>query len=353
QFTEEDKRLVLDRHLAILARVVPAYRQAQQRGQVELTTSPYYHPIVPLLCDLRSAHAALPHLPIPEHGFRHPDDARWHLTQALERHAATFGQRPQGLWPPEGSVSEDVVRLAIETGIRWMATDEEILWRTLKTSRSLSLLYRPHLLHRQQGRTAAIFRDRELSDLLGFVYSQWPAPAAVQDFLKRLEGIARQLRTERLPALVSIILDGENAWEFYPRDGHDFLQGLYEALAGDERFRVVTVSEFLDRFPLDQTPSLPELFAGSWIDGNFATWIGHPEKNAAWTHLAKAREDLAASAQAPLEKSSSLTGQAPEDVWRHFYIAEGSDWMWWYGDTHSSAQDEEFDALFRTHLANG
>ena len=346
-FTEAQKQHLLERQLDILKRIIPAYRAAQERGQVELTTSPYYHPIVPLLCDIRSAHVALPHLPMPETTFHHPEDARWHLQKALARHQAVFGQRPFGLWPPEGSVSEAVVQLALEEGLRWTATDEEILWRTLKIARSPSLLYRPHLVRRKGRTLAMVFRDRELSDLLGFVYSQWSPSLAIQDFLRRLEGIYQQFRTEKTPALVSIILDGENAWEFYPRDGHEFLRGLYQALAGDERFRVVTVSEFLAQFPLDDSPSLPELFAGSWIGGNFATWIGHPEKNTAWTYLAHLRQELAAT-----KREAEPVKGAPERAWQSLYVAEGSDWMWWLGDTHSSAQDEEFDRLFRAHLAN-
>ncbi len=342
-FTEEEKRRVLEAHRALIAQVIPLHRAAAERGQIELTTSPYYHPIMPLLCDLRAAQTALPHVALPKAPFRHPEDARWHLQTALARHQAAFGAPARGLWPPEGSVSEEAVRLAAEAGIRWIATDEEILWRTLKAPRSPSALYRPHLLRRKAGEVAIVFRDRELSDLVGFVYSQWDARPAVEDFMKRLSAVYEQFRNAERPALVSIILDGENAWEFYPNDGHDFLMSLYGALASDDRFRCVTVSEFLQQYPLDHAESLPELFSGSWIDGNFATWIGHPEKNAAWEHLARAREALA-----------SQNRETPEGLqaWQNLGAAEGSDWMWWFGDTHFSAQAEEFDQLFRTHLAN-
>lgn len=343
-FTEEEKRYVLDRHVALIEQVIPAYRQAAERGQIELTTSPYYHPIMPLLCDSRVALAALPHVTLPSAPFRHPEDARWQLQEGLARHQTAFGQPARGLWPPEASVSEEVVKLALEAQVSWMATDEEILWRTLKTSRAPSALYRPHLIRRKSQQMAMIFRDRELSDLIGFVYSQWNPKLAVADFLNRLGSIHQQFRTSQAPALVSIILDGENAWESYANDGHEFLTGLYAALAKDDRFRCVTVSEFLQQHPVDHADSLPELFSGSWIDGNFATWIGHPEKNAAWHLLAAARDALSARSREDPRYAAA---------WKSLWAAEGSDWMWWFGDTHYSAQAELFDQLFRTTLANG
>jgi alpha-amylase/alpha-mannosidase (GH57 family) len=342
-FSEDDKRYILEQHRLLIAKVIPAYKEAAARGQIELSSSPYYHPILPLLCDVRSANVALPHLLLPQTLFRHPEDAKWHLKEGLLRHKSAFGELPAGFWPPEGSVSEEVVRLAIEANVRWIATDEEILWRTIKSSRSLSKLYRPHILRRKGAQLAIIFRDRELSDVIGFVYSQWDSKIAVADFMKRLENIQQQFKSADQPALVSIILDGENAWESYQNDGHEFLMGLYEALSRDERFQCVTVGEFLAKHPLEGTESLPELFSGSWIDGNFATWIGHQEKNAAWVQLAKARESLA---------KYSREDPAYREAWKSLSIAQGSDWMWWFGDTHFSAQAEEFDQLFRAHLAN-
>ncbi len=342
-FTEEEKRYVLEQHIHLTAQVIPAYREAARRGQIELTISPYYHPIMPLLCDTRSAHVALPQLPLPPPIFRHPEDAAWQLREALLRHERAFGSPAAGVWPPEGSVSEEATRLMMEAGVRWLATDEGILWRTLKTSRSAQMLYRPHVLRRKFGQMAILFRDRELSDLLGFVYSQWDPKIAIEDFIRRLAEIRQLFESSEQPGIVSVILDGENAWESYANDGHEFLTGLYGALANDDRFRCVTVTEFLQQYPLETTESLPNLFAGSWIDSNFATWIGHPEKNAAWAHLIQARDAIA-----------SLSREVPrgQDAWRCLGIAEGSDWLWWFGDTHFSAQAEEFDRLFRIHLSN-
>jgi len=346
QFTEADKAVVLGKQLEILGQVVPAYREAQERGQVELSCSPYYHPIIPLVCDLHAAHAALPQMTLPPVSFYHPEDAQWHIVNGLARHEAVFGRRPQGMWPSEGSVSDELAGLVAQQKVQWIATDEEILWRTLRIAPSDQVLYRPHLIRRPEGEVTIIFRDRELSDLIGFVYSQWDASMAAADFVRRLEGI-RERASQGPPALVSIILDGENAWEFYPQDAHNFFSALYQALSKDDRFRLVTVSEYLAQFPPDRNSALTGIFAGSWIDGNFATWIGHPEKNTAWSHLATVRDDLVQLQQAIDAQDPSLA-----KAWRSFYAAEGSDWEWWLGDTHSSAQDEEFDRLFRMHLAN-
>ena len=345
RFTEDEKRYILDAQQRILARVIPAYREAAARGQIELTTSPYYHPILPLLCDTNAARQALPHVALPAVAFRRPEDARWHLQQSLARHEQAFGRRAEGLWPSEGSVSEAVAGLAIEAGLKWIATDEEMLWRTLRTGRSPSLLYRPHRIQRAGGETAIVFRDRELSDLVGFTYSQWEPRSAAADLIKRLHAIQEQVQPAGQSALVSIILDGENAWEGYHNDGHDFFTALYEGLAADARLRCVTVGEFLREHPASGE-SLPEVSSGSWIGGNFATWIGHPEKNAAWVHLAAARD---ACGPPPGREDVSADRQA---AWRSLGAAEGSDWMWWFGDTHFTAQADEFDQLFRTHVAN-
>lgn len=339
RFTEEDKTLVLQAQLETIAQVIPAYQQAALRGQVELTTSPYYHPIMPLLCDLQIARKALPHVSLPEVSFQHPEDARWQLEKALARHEKAFGKRPDGLWPPEGAVSEAAIQTMMMAGLSWVATDEEILWRTLKASRSASELYRPRRIQRDGQELAIVFRDRELSDLIGFVYSRWNTREAIADFLKRLEDIYRQTKAFEHPVLVSIILDGENAWEYYPENGNPFLTGLYQALEKDDRFRCVSVSEFLQLPSAIREESLPELFAGSWIQGDLSTWIGHPEKNAAWVQLAIARQAMDILA-------------IPDEARKSLGMAEGSDWMWWFGDTHVSQQAEEFDRIFRTHLSN-
>ncbi len=341
-FTEEDKAAVLQAHLDLLGRILPAYREAASRGQIELTASPYYHPILPLLCDTRSARAALPDLPLPKLAFRHPEDARWQIETGLARHAQVFGDRPRGMWPSEGSVSEETLALLLEAGIEWTATDEAILWRTLGRIRNPEDLYRPHRLERDGRSLWMVFRDRELSDLIGFTYSKWEADAAATDLTRRLGEIHQRMAHAPRQGLVSVILDGENAWEGYRDDGHPFLTALYHALAGDPRFRCVTVSEYLREQAPQDAPSLPPVAAGSWIDANFATWIGHPEKNTAWTRLAELREAL---------RGANIPPDRQQAVQHSLGMAEGSDWMWWFGDTHVTAQPAEFDRLFRAHVS--
>ena len=344
RFSEEEKQYVLAYHLFLIGQVIPAYRAAAEHGQIELSTSPYYHPILPLLWDQRAARKALPMLPLPEKTFRAPEEARWHVEAAIKRHKEVFGQLPQGMWPAEGSVSQEIAQLFCEVGIRWIATDEEILWRTLNVSRNRRLLYQPHQVRHQENTLNIIFRDHELADLIGFVYSRWDPQQAAADFMRRLGEIHHEALHWSEPALVSIILDGENAWESYPHDGHEFLMALYHALAKDQRFRCVTVNEFLQAHPPQHTQVLPELFSGSWIDANFSTWIGHPEKNAAWRQLTTSYEAF----------STALPGSVTDHrAWMSLRMAEGSDWMWWFGDTHVSAQAEEFDRLFRLHITNG
>lgn len=338
-FTEADKAVVLAKHRALMMQVVPAYRAAQDRGQVEVSTSPYAHPILPLLADSSVAQEATPGLPLPRMRYAYPEDVTTHLRRARETYARHFGGAPSGLWPSEGAVSAAILPAVAAHGFQWLASDEAILWKSLGGSRPKSALYQPHRIE-VEGRTLALlFRDRELSDAIGFSYAGQPAAQAVADFLQRLHRIRRQ--THDPAALVTIALDGENAWEHYPNDGEEFLSRLYEALSREDSLRCVTVSEYLAAHP--PQVSLGRLAPGSWIRGDFTTWIGDDEKNQAWELLAQARSMVAqVPTHPPHRVAEALT---------HLLIAEGSDWFWWYGPEHTSAHDEEFDRLFRQHLA--
>ena len=349
QFTEADKQRCFERTRAILADVLPTYRAFRERGHIEVSVSPYYHPILPLLCDVRAARAALPTVPLPRGMDRYPAEARWHVTAAARRYAEIFGAPPQGLWPSEGSVSDEMAALVMEAGFRWMATDEEILWRSLRQAPSAQRRYRPQQLRRGERSLAVFFRDRTLSDLVGFTYSQMDARAAVDDFMQRLAAIHQDVAAHPQPSVVSIMLDGENAWEYYAHDGQDFLVELYGRLSRDARFRCVTMSEWLSQHPPTEDESIPQLFPGSWIGGHFGTWVGHREKNQAWECVVAAYDWLRAYER----EHPEAQGTPPlERAWRCLRIAEGSDWNWWYGDDHSSSQDLTFDALFRLHVGN-
>ncbi|HID20846.1 MAG TPA: alpha-amylase/alpha-mannosidase, partial [Planctomycetaceae bacterium] len=326
-------------------------------GQVELTTTPFYHPILPLLWDKRSARQAMPGCSLPKHLDPYPEDMRWHLQQAVELHSAVFGALPQGMWPSEGSVSQEIIAPVAEVGIQWIATDEEILAQSTNGwvsrdehghIRHPEMLYRPWSVSDGSRQLQIIFRDHALSDLIGFQYQRSDPVAAASDLLGRVESIGRAVESQNAgrPALVPIILDGENCWEYYPDGGVQFLRTLYQDAARRTTIQPVRVCDYLEAHPA--TDRIGRLFAGSWISHNFSIWIGHDEDNTAWDLLHRAREFL---------KRADAEGQEAdreqrERAWREIYIAEGSDWYWWFGDDHSSAQDALFDQLFRRHLQN-
>jgi alpha-amylase/alpha-mannosidase (GH57 family) len=343
-FTEEDKQIVLSKQFSILKRIIPRYKEAVQTGQIELSCSPFYHPILPLLCDTNIARVALPGVHLPKHRFSYPGDAEKQITMGLEYFEKVFGYRPRGIWPSEGSVSEEVLKIVSNAGIQWVATDEDILsgstGKQLRDSsrnlREPGTLYSPHTFEN----VSIIFRDHLLSDLIGFVYSKWDPKTAANDFIHKLIASADSVPTQK-PHLLSIILDGENAWEYYANDGYDFLKYLYEGLSNNERLKTVTVSEFLDHH--DRGTPLKRLHAGSWIYGNYAVWIGHEEDNTAWDYLSETRKELERFQLMHPERD--LSG-----AWKAVYIAEGSDWNWWYGDDHTTETQKDFDELFRTNL---
>ncbi len=342
-FSEEEKTLLLEKQLEIVKAIVPTYREMAASGRIELSFSPFYHPILPLLCDTDIARVAMPNVRLPRQRFVHPDDADSQIGMGIEYFEKVFGFRPSGMWPSEGSVSEEAVRIAARHGVRWLATDEGILSNSLNTRLrdNSGNLTEPNLLYRAytyEG-VSLVFRDHIISDLLGFVYSQWDSREAAEDLMDRLRSIRKSTRGE--PRLVSIILDGENAWEHYKNDGRDFFLHLYEGLSKEEGIKTTTVSGFLDEF--GGGDKLDRVFPGSWINSNFGIWLGHEEDNLAWDYLAETRDKLQ-----DIEKQDPSLDTA--DAWKAIYVAEGSDWNWWYGDEHSTETQEDFDELFRSNL---
>ena len=355
-FSREDQQLVMTRERELIAQVLPAYAAAAQRGSIELSATPYYHPILPLLCDTNVGAESSPGLPLPTRRFRHPDDATLQIRRALDSHQALFGVRPQGMWPSEGSVSEEVLKLAHGEGIAWVATDEGVLGRSLDfnfarydsdhlPTDAAQRLYNIYRYEKDDTEMHMVFRDHRLSDLIGFVYSGMPAADAARHLIENIKRSAQPVIDAGRDAVVSIILDGENAWEYYPQSGREFLRRFYDALQGDERIESVTISHAIQRHRESEFGALKRLVPGSWIDANFNIWIGAPEDNRSW--------DLLSEARAYYDRHAVRVSETQRQIaWEELLIAEGSDWNWWYGPEHHSANDRDFDELYRKHLSN-
>ncbi|HKW19399.1 MAG TPA: glycoside hydrolase family 57 protein [Terriglobales bacterium] len=353
-FSFEDQQFVFERQCELVKKVLPIHKEAAESGRIELSTSPFYHPILPLVCDTNSGAVSTAGLPLPQNRFRHPEDAREQLKRGLDLHEIVFGRRPRGVWPSEGSVSDEVLGIAADLGVNWMATDEGVLSRTTGMSFmrdgqghlpeiSAGNLYNIHQYENGPARMHLIFRDHAISDLIGFVYSSMPAKDAAAHLMKNIRDAARPVLNQGRDAVVSIILDGENAWEYYPESGREFLRRFYDALQNDPSIEALSVSEAIARHRDFNT--LQSVVPGSWIHANFNVWIGAPEDNKSWDYLYDARNFYAQASAHVAEEQRSL---ALEEL----FIAEGSDWNWWYGPEHHSANDREFDELYRKHLSN-
>ncbi|MBN1267579.1 MAG: hypothetical protein JXA25_18955 [Anaerolineales bacterium] len=357
-FSEEDKAVLFAEHLRLIQEVIPLHTAMQQSGQIEITLTPFAHPILPLLVDSDLARVALPDADLPTR-FVYGQDAVAQLDLGIELYLEHFNQAPRGMWPAEGSVAEQVVSMISRAGIQWIATDEDVLAGSLPevadftrdsqdTVLQAGTLYQPYAVQGARGEPVAIlFRDHVLSDKVGFEYSGTPGEEAAADFVTRLENIHARLDEEGAqgPHLVTVLLDGENAWEYYENDGKAFLHEMYRLLSESDTLVTVTPSEYLDAVEEAgyELPKIEDLWAGSWIDGTFSTWIGEEDENLAWEYLRRTREALK-------EAESELEPEALEKALQLMYIAEGSDWFWWYGADQNSGADENFDRQFRSYL---
>ncbi len=353
-FSMEDQKFVIARERELMGRVLPAHAAAAKKGLIEISATPFYHPILPLVCDTNSGAASTTGLPLPQNRFRHPEDAREQLTRGLDLHQKVFGVRPKGIWPSEGSVSEEMLAIANSLGVQWMATDEGVLGRStgLFFARDGNgqlpgnLAEKLYNIHRyENGSTAMhmVFRDHTISDLIGFVYSGMPPADAARHLINNIKEAAKPVLAKGRDAVVSIILDGENAWEYYPKSGREFLRRFYDGLQLEPGVEAVTISEAIARHK--DFGKMTSLVPGSWINANFNVWIGAPEDNRAWEYLHHAREFYAHNAAGATEAQRKL-------AFDEILIAEGSDWNWWYGPEHHSANDRDFDELYRKHLSN-
>jgi len=348
-FTEQEKNTVLDIHRQILGLVLNEYRVAAERGQIELTTTPYFHPIMPLVYDTNIARRCQPHSPLPS-TFSAPEDVRAHLRLAQEQHEKVFGRRARGLWPSEGSIAPEIVPLMVEAGIEYFCTDEGNLFKSLKQDPVWSHRHVEHLELFQGWRVnadgasiQALFRERPLSDFIGFDAARNETTKAVDHLIDHLKNIAKVAPKDR--GVVSLILDGENAWEAFPDSGEAFLTSFYRALSSTPGLEPCRIGDYFDAHPAEVETST--LHSGSWIRSDFDIWIGDPEENKAWEWLKETRHFLVERIA-----QGNVPSARVQEAWWEIYAAEGSDWFWWYGPDFTIDTDFLFDELFRLHLQN-
>jgi alpha-amylase/alpha-mannosidase (GH57 family) len=348
-FTEAEKNTVLDIHQKILALVLPEYRKASERGQIELTTTPYFHPIMPLVYDTHIARRCQPQSPLPS-AFSAPEDVRAQLRLAQELHEKVFGKRARGLWPSEGSIAPEIVPLMVEAGFDYFCSDEGNLFKSLKNDPNWNTRHVDHVelfqgwrIYAYDKTIQALFRDRPLSDFIGFDAARNETSQAVSHIIDNLKNTAKTASADYNVA--PLILDGENAWEAFADGGEAFLSSLYRALTSTPELKTCRIGDYFDAHP--SRVETCYLHSGSWIRSDFDIWIGDPEENKAWEWLKETRHFL-------VERIAvvNVPPEAAAKAWWEIYAAEGSDWFWWYGPDFTIDTDFLFDELFRLHLQN-
>ncbi len=356
-FTSEDRKALFELIGSTISGIIPRYRKLAESGQIELSSTPHYHPLAPLLLDLHSGRESQPESSVPQAQAYAGGKARVQaqLQQAMQSHKTRFGLQPQGIWPAEGAVSTELMHVFAEQGCRWTASGEGVLVNSLLHAKMsvedrANYLYRPYSLQGSAHAIHCFFRDDSLADMIGFEYSNWNGQDAALHFVAQIEAIAEKTVDGARP-LVSVILDGENAWEYYPYNGYHFLNDLYSALETNEQINSTTYSIYLDVLEsadnngMVQVGELPGLVAGSWVYGTFSTWIGSPEKNHAWDLLcaAKLKYDMVMAA-------GHLNQDERNAAEKQLSSCESSDWFWWFGDYNPSHAVASFDRLYRHNL---
>lgn len=343
-YTLHERGEILEIIGELLSNIIYRYKALAKRGQIELSVTPYAHPIMPLLLDMNTTLEAMPNAPMPDLKAYPGGEDRvlWHLEKGVSTFKRFFGFTPEGCWPSEGSVCEKTLAMLDKFGFKWTATGGSVLNNSLNLPEN----EKPNGLHHpfklKLTNIACFFRDDGLSDLIGFEYSKWHADDAVADLIKHLEIIAKN---EPADSVVSIIMDGENAWEYFPENGYHFLSALYKRLALHPTIELTTFSECLKSKAVSKP--LNRLLAGSWVYGSFSTWIGDPDKNRGWDMLGDAKWafDKAVSAK-------KLTDKQLKAAELQLAICEGSDWFWWFGDYNPGEAVSNFEKQFRLNLAN-
>ena len=345
-YSQHDRQQLLTIIGELIEGVIERYRRLVETGHIELSVTPYGHPIMPLMLDLKSARDAMPdiHLPVLDEYPGGTERVQWHINVGLEVFERFFGFRPKGCWPSEGSVSYKTLACLEKSGFEWVASGETVLRNSLVRSgiHEHGCIHRPYQI--KDGGITCFFRDDNLSDAIGFKYAEWHANDAVNDLVHHLEHIAKACKNDP-DRVVSIILDGENAWEYYPENGFHFLMALYQRLSEHPDIELTTFSDCLGQET--KPKKLPELVAGSWVYGTFSTWIGDGDKNRAWDLLGDAKrvfDSVIASGKLPEKQLKAAEHQLA--------ICEGSDWFWWFGDYNPSDSVRDFDRLFRLQLSH-
>ena len=345
-FSVHDRHLLIEVINELISSVIGRYRKLSEAGRIELTMTPYAHPIVPLLLDIKSSEQALPDadLPLADNYPGGNERSRWHMQKGIEVFKHYFGCEPKGCWPSEGSISAETIELFSEMGIKWLASGETVLRNSLNKSAIAPDNCLHEVYQHNDNSTVCFFRDDGLSDLIGFNYSDWHADDAVANFVHQLESIAGNC-AEKSETVVSIILDGENAWEYYPENGYYFISALYEKLGQHEGINLTTYSEYLDTH--NARKALPEIVAGSWVYGTFSTWIGEKDKNRAWDMLVDAKK-----VYDKVIKDGKISNRELKLAEMQMATCESSDWFWWFGEYNSAESVAAFDEQYRLHLCN-
>ncbi len=347
-FSIVDKQIVLDIHLEILSSIKTQLLRLRQLGQLEVSVSPLHHPILPLLCDTNSILESVPDSILPDTRFNFPEDAYFQVSKSLEYYRDIFGNSPEGMWPSEGSLSNEVLTILSNNNLKWAASDEMVLANSMHSDYKPEYKYFPIQYKSNTANITLFFRDHNLSDAIGFTYSNWNPKDAATNFVERLNSIRTQIinncgENSLDYAVVPIILDGENCWEYYAENGVPFLRELFQSISNNELVETVLFKDVVGKYNPD-IPVLDNIRAGSWINANFNIWAGHKDHRIAWSVLADTRRLIDS-------KKDVLTIETLKEVMELVYIAEGSDWFWWYGDSHWAENKYDFDILFRDYLA--
>lgn len=353
-FTLEDRKKIIEYQREIIRKIIPAYKAFLESGRIELTTSPYFHPILPILTDIKCAQRNIPNAEVLPTNLKMAEDAKLQTKRALDRIEEVFGVRPKGIWPPEHCLSSKTLEMLKEIGIKWTITDEGILANSINfefVRDFKGYLEDPYFLLKtyeygsKSEKIDLIFRDSLIPNLINFEYPTTDATVAANDLYDRIKVIqSKILVSPDNKHLLTIALDGENCWENYPEDGGEFLRKIYGLIENDSSLETVLISDYIEKDK--NKKQLNKIYSGSWINRNFQLWIGEPTKDKAWNYLKKVRDDFSDFSE------KNPTHPNLEKAQIELHAAEGSDWFWWYGEPNHSGQDHIFDYLFREHLKN-